>query len=275
MRAWFPLFLLALGAFVLPAEQVRADAKTEAVVRAYFSDVPIMIKIAECESRFRQFADSGNPLHGGWDNKMVGVYQIYANIHRNDAAALGHDIETLEGNVAYARYLYDKKGTDPWMSSFPCWNDRSDNSNQPPQTITTSSQPGATALTMNLSFGMEHEQVRLLQKFLNSAGFSIAQSGPGSPGQETMKFGSLTREAVKKFQCAKGIICTGDEYTTAYGYVGPRTRAELLAAAENPQAIATAPAAAPKPDNSAEISSIKAQIAALQKRLAELEAASQ
>ena len=38
----------------------------------------------------------------------------------------------------------------------------------------------------------------------------------------------MTREAVRRFQCAKGIACDGDEATTGYGRVGPMTRSALL-----------------------------------------------
>jgi peptidoglycan hydrolase-like protein with peptidoglycan-binding domain len=66
-----------------------------------------------------------------------------------------------------------------------------------------------------------------LQKILNNNGFVISSTGPGSPGNETTYFGSLTLEAVKKFQCAKGIVCSGDSSTTGYGRVGPMTRSQL------------------------------------------------
>jgi hypothetical protein len=57
----------------------------------------------------------------------------------------------------------------------------------------------------NLSFGMTHVDVKMLQKFLNSHGFQIASQGAGSPNNETMYFGSLTKLAVIKFQQAHNI----------------------------------------------------------------------
>ena len=44
------------------------------------------------------------------------------------------------------------------------------------------------------------DDVRELQKFLNTHGFVIAQSGVGSPGNETTVFGPLTADALVKFQ---------------------------------------------------------------------------
>jgi hypothetical protein len=52
----------------------------------------------------------------------VGAFQIMASIHADFAAKkLGLDVYSLEGNAAYAKYLFDKQGTVPWDSSKPCW----------------------------------------------------------------------------------------------------------------------------------------------------------
>jgi peptidoglycan hydrolase-like protein with peptidoglycan-binding domain len=67
--------------------------------------------------------------------------------------------------------------------------------------------------------------VRTLQQVLNSdPDTSIASEGVGSPGKETSYFGSLTQNAVQKFQEKYGIAVDGD---AGYGYVGPKTRAKL------------------------------------------------
>ncbi|MDB5266300.1 MAG: hypothetical protein JWN89_115 [Parcubacteria group bacterium] len=47
--------------------------------------------------------------------------QINENYHLEDSKKLGYNIYTIEGNVAYAKYIYDKSGAKPWMSSSPCW----------------------------------------------------------------------------------------------------------------------------------------------------------
>lgn len=114
---------LLIVPFVLLAASPSAYAATdtEAKVREYFSDAPVMIEIARCESKFRQFADSGNVLRGGMGGGMIGVFQFYENIHAPAAAALGHDLATLEGNMAYARHIYEAQGTTPWNSARYCW----------------------------------------------------------------------------------------------------------------------------------------------------------
>jgi|GEM_PF-3278082 len=113
-----------LGGIILFAplfSYADANAGNEALVKAYFADVPIMAEIARCESRFRQFDSDGAPLYGGAGASMIGVFQIHARIHAEFANSLGMDIYTLEGNLAYAKYLYENEGTRPWYSSYKCW----------------------------------------------------------------------------------------------------------------------------------------------------------
>ncbi len=78
--------------------------------------------------------------------------------------------------------------------------------------------PATIALSRTLSVGTQGADVVTLQQFLISKGYL---------SQDTMPlgyFGSSTREAVKKFQCATMQLCTGDESTTGYGMVGQKTR---------------------------------------------------
>lgn len=91
-------------------------------VREYFKDTPVMIEIARCESKFRQFTDNGSVLRGGAGGGMVGVFQFYEQIHIAPALTLGFDLTTLEGNLGYARHLYNTSGTTPWQSAMACWN---------------------------------------------------------------------------------------------------------------------------------------------------------
>ncbi len=95
--------------------------EVEKRVREYFSDIPVMIEIARCESEFQHQNNDGSVLHGGFNNSMVGVFQFYKVVHTKDALALGLDLENLDDNLAYARHLYDTTGTSPWNSSRSCW----------------------------------------------------------------------------------------------------------------------------------------------------------
>ena len=93
----------------------------EEYVHKYFADVPVMTKIARCESQFRQYGKDGQVLKNP-KSSAIGVFQIMSSIHREDAdSKLGLDITTLEGNAVYARHLYEQKGTQPWNASKACW----------------------------------------------------------------------------------------------------------------------------------------------------------
>ncbi len=96
-----------------------------------------------------------------------------------------------------------------------------------------------TALTSYLSLGVTGQQVKTLQKLLNSKGYAVATSGNGSSGFETTYFGPATDAAVKRFQCATIQVCSGSPVTNGYGATGPRTRAALTGT--------TAPAASQAP----------------------------
>ncbi len=97
-----------------------APQTVEQRVRLYFAGIPIMADIARCESRFRQYDADGNVLRGQVHSD-VGVMQINEYYHGKEARALGYDLYTLDGNMAFARYLYEREGTTPWLSSSYCW----------------------------------------------------------------------------------------------------------------------------------------------------------
>jgi hypothetical protein len=244
-------------------------AESEATVRAYFSDIPVMIAVAKCESSFREFNDNGTVMHGGYGNSMVGIYQIDPSVHRAKALSLGFNIDTIDGNIGYARYLYNHLGTTPWLSSFSCWNSAYSTSGDPTPTSGNggTGTSGGPLLNIDLVLGVTDSQVFTLQQLLNHAGFTLAVSGPGSSGNETTKFGSLTRAAVRKFQCAQGIACSGDEYSTGYGFVNAATRAKLLAVAAS-----SGSSTGIGDNNPAQIDALKAQIATLVAMVAQLQA---
>ncbi len=99
--------------------RIHDAVAVEKKVRKYFADIPVMIEIARCESKFRQFTDSGSVLRGGGGMGMVGIFQFYEAIHKKAARDLGFDIDTVEGNLGYARHLYTQSGSTPWISCVP------------------------------------------------------------------------------------------------------------------------------------------------------------
>ena len=260
-------------------------ADVETAVKNYFADIPAMPAIAKCESSFRQFDYDGSVLFDP-SYSMIGVFQVSA-AHLPESIGLGMDIMTLNGNMAYAKRLYMQNGIDPWMDSFGCWG--SQVNQKPPLVLGTStvaspaptSLPTPTAASVNsggssgLALGMTGASVLALQQLLNKVGFVIAASGAGSPGNETNRFGSLTRNAVRRFQCAKSIVCSGDESTTGYGMVDDRTYQALLAASGvAPAPINSAVGQLPPNttggtamDKAAQIAQVESQISALVQQL--------
>ncbi len=102
-------------------QEIERMMSTEQYVRQYFSDIPIMIQIARCESTFRQLDDDGDVHRGRVVAQDVGVMQINETYHLTTAEKRNFNIYTIEGNTAYARDLYERQGTRPWNSSKPCW----------------------------------------------------------------------------------------------------------------------------------------------------------
>lgn len=82
--------------------------------------------------------------------------------------------------------------------------------------------------TKNLWYGVKGAEVLLLQRILNSLGFTVSSSGPGSPGNETDFFGPLTKDAVKRLQEAnREKILTPIGLFNGTGYFGVMTRTFL------------------------------------------------
>lgn len=108
--------------------QPISDPKNvEKFIADYFADIPIMAKIARCESRNRHLDKHGNILKGEKTPLDRGVMQINLYYHLETAEKMGLDLHNIDDNVAYARYLYEKSGAKPWMSSSHCWSKFSSN----------------------------------------------------------------------------------------------------------------------------------------------------
>ncbi len=84
-------------------------------------------------------------------------------------------------------------------------------------------------LTRNLSLGDQGDDVIMLQQLLNTnPATGIAIIGPGSPGHETPYFGSLTEDAVKRYQALYASeILYPLGLTAPTGIVGSVTRAHM------------------------------------------------
>lgn len=100
---------------------IPTSKELEAKAKEYFKNDPILVEIARCESSFRHLTEDGNVLRGKVNKGDVGLMQINEYYHADTAEKLGLDLETLEGNMAYAKYLYNREGGQPWKASSNCW----------------------------------------------------------------------------------------------------------------------------------------------------------
>lgn len=102
--------------------KVEKPITLEKYIQEYFAETPVLAKISKCESHYRQFDSDGQVLRGKVSPDDVGLMQINEHFHGAKALKMGLDLETIEGNLAYAKYLYEKEGTTPWNASSKCWN---------------------------------------------------------------------------------------------------------------------------------------------------------
>jgi peptidoglycan hydrolase-like protein with peptidoglycan-binding domain len=79
--------------------------------------------------------------------------------------------------------------------------------------------PVPLTLNQNHQLWDTGSDIQALQQWLNANGFPLAQSGAGSPGNETTTFGTHTYQALIDFQKSKGLPATG--------FLGPLTRGKL------------------------------------------------
>lgn len=112
-----------LGKSVVKEKLLASDPYDDRrlIVEAYFADIPLLAKIAYCESTFRHSRADGTIVRGIVNKSDLGVMQINEYYHGKTAEALGYDLYTAEGNMAYARNLYEREGSRPWASSSRCW----------------------------------------------------------------------------------------------------------------------------------------------------------
>ncbi len=181
------------------------------------------------------------------------------------------DAHTYAASIFYAIYALDLFGnislpavatpeTTPTTSYNP---DGSEISLESP--ICQRTVPGIT-IARWLVFGESGGDVRTLQEYLNKIGHTVASSGPGAPGEESDYFGALTERALKRFQCERLGVCSGNPTTTGHGGVGPRTRAVLSAGTTSNQCTDSG---TPSPGLTS--TSTPTQIEALRSRLLELQ----
>jgi hypothetical protein len=87
---------------------------------------PELVPICGCESVGnkdaipRHFNSDGTVLRGHVDPRDTGMCQINTHYWLETANELGFDIETEQGNIKMANWIYDQSGPKPWKWSAGC-----------------------------------------------------------------------------------------------------------------------------------------------------------
>lgn len=90
---------------------------------------------------------------------------------------------------------------------------------------TKSTTSSKLIFTRDLKLGDKGPDVKKLQQYLNQRGFIVAESGNGSPGQESELFGPGTKDALKRFQESYAdILLKPYGLTEGTGFFGSVTR---------------------------------------------------
>lgn len=92
------------------------------------------------------------------------------------------------------------------------------------QVVHTDGSGSAYTFSRSLTIGSVGEDVRELQRILNTEGFTVAAIGPGSVGNESSYFGNLTKQALIKYQnFYRADILEPVGLSQGTGYFGPST----------------------------------------------------
>lgn len=96
---------------------VYAEIQTIKEVKIQPEFPPFLKRICDAESGGRQFNKNGSVIRGSVTPSDIGICQINEPINNDLARKLGYDIYTEEGNKAFALYLFNTRGTQPWNAS--------------------------------------------------------------------------------------------------------------------------------------------------------------
>jgi peptidoglycan hydrolase-like protein with peptidoglycan-binding domain len=137
----------------------------------------------------------------------------YGNVGPRTRAALISSTTGGNYDEIYEGFRKDITPSDPTIAS-----DLSPSGQTP---ISSTGQVGQIqTFTRNLNKGTVGVDVIALQTFLNNTGdFTYPEI--------TGYFGTVTEEAVRKYQCRELSLCQGNQNTNGYGALGPLTRAKI------------------------------------------------
>lgn len=94
------------------------------VIKEITKEAPVLARIARCESGNKHVGSNGQVILNANNNGSVdiGVMQINERIWGKKATELGLNLWVEKDNRAFAQYLYENFGSEPWIWSKGCWN---------------------------------------------------------------------------------------------------------------------------------------------------------
>lgn len=108
------------GAFAIGG--ITHPVRTLEIQQAEATTAPVLTRIAKCESDASQKGKSGQVLiHANKDGTVdIGKYQINT-VWFAEATKQGLNLANEADNEAFAKWLYENKGTGDWSASASCW----------------------------------------------------------------------------------------------------------------------------------------------------------
>jgi hypothetical protein len=91
------------------------------IERQFNENANVMKNIALCESSLQHWDKDGNVIRSKTGDS--GLFQIN-DVHREEAHKLGINIDSLDGNIQFAKMLYDRNGVRDWKWSKHCWENK-------------------------------------------------------------------------------------------------------------------------------------------------------
>ena len=108
--------------YLMHPDQLHAE-NAQVITIEKMGAVPVLERIAKCESKSGHYAPSGQVVMSANTNGTVDVGQYQINtVWFKKATELGLDITKPEDNKKMAEWIYKNVGTGPWSASSNCWN---------------------------------------------------------------------------------------------------------------------------------------------------------
>lgn len=104
-----------------PLTDKELELHVKHLIEKEFGTGTPMLKVAYCESKYKQFNKNGSVHRGKVNDLDAGIFQINEKYWLKESKKLGLDIHTIEGNIKMAKHIKEKQGMNAWKPSKNCW----------------------------------------------------------------------------------------------------------------------------------------------------------